>query len=221
MLDLSVDEDFVVLRDGQRGRQFCVVVDRVADDDHPLLPYPATGSTDGAIVRPAPPGDPLPATTGRAAPLIAYLATDVGLPRRQLVAIPLGPDGWRGAVRGARRRDDAELEGLDADDAGRRLLLVWNVAGGRSELELLDTWTGRADGRRRPARARSSTGAAAEPRRATALMAVEGPERPRELWRLDAATRTWSRVTADPAAADRAAGRARRSSSCTGATGCR
>jgi hypothetical protein len=60
VLDLSVDEDYVVLKDGQRGRQFCVVVDRVADADHPLLPYPATGSTDRAIVRPAPPGDPLP-----------------------------------------------------------------------------------------------------------------------------------------------------------------
>ena len=39
-------------------------------------------------------------------------------------------------------REDAELEGLDADDAGRLLLLVWNTAGGGSELELLDTATG-------------------------------------------------------------------------------
>ena len=54
-------------------------------------------------------------------------------------AIPLGPNGWRGRVRRCSRpRDDAELEGLDADDAGRQLLLVWNVAG-RSELELFDT----------------------------------------------------------------------------------
>ena len=38
-------------------------------------------------------------------------------------------------------REDAELEGLDADDAGHLLLLVWNTAGGRSEVELYDTRT--------------------------------------------------------------------------------
>ncbi len=47
VLDLSVDEDYVVLKDGQRGRQFCVVVDRVADADHPLLPYPAPARPSG------------------------------------------------------------------------------------------------------------------------------------------------------------------------------
>ena len=133
MLDLSVDEHLVILKDGQRGKQFCVVVDRVADLDHPLLPFPATGSTEVAIIRPAPPGD--------ATPLVAYVCTDAGLPRRQLVAVPLGPEGWRGVSGVLAARDDAELEGLDADDAGRQLLLVWNVAG-RSELELFDTVTG-------------------------------------------------------------------------------
>ena len=133
VLDLSVDEHLVILKDGQRGKQFCVVVDRVADLDHPLLPFPATGSTEVAIIRPAPPGD--------ATPLVAYVCTDAGLPRRQLVAVPLGAEGWRGVSGVLAARDDAELEGLDADDAGRQLLLVWNVAG-RSELELFDTVTG-------------------------------------------------------------------------------
>ena len=57
VLDLSVDEHLVIMRDGQRGKQFCVVVDRVADEDHPLLPYPATGATEVAIVRPSPAGE--------------------------------------------------------------------------------------------------------------------------------------------------------------------
>ena len=86
VLDLSVDESYVIVKDGPRGQQFCVVVDRVGDEDHPLLPYPALGSTERAIIRPAPDGNGL----------VAYLATDAGLPRRQLVAIPLGPVGWRG-----------------------------------------------------------------------------------------------------------------------------
>ena len=133
VLDMSVDEHLVILKDGQRGKQFCVVVDRLADQDHPLLPYPATGSTEVAIIRPAPPGD--------ASSLIAYVCTDAGLPRNQLVAVPVGAQGRRGHSGVLAARDDAELEDLDADDAGRQLLLVWNV-GGRSELELFDTVAG-------------------------------------------------------------------------------
>ena len=198
VLDLSVDEDYVVLKDGQRGKQFCVVVDRVADADHPLLPYPATGSTDRAFVRPAPPGDPLPANhPAGLEPLIAYLATDAGLPRRQLVAIPLGPAGWRGQSGVLAPRPDAELEGLDADDAGRRLLLLWNVAGGRSELEILDAWTGEGEVVEGVPGA-VITGMLISRDGSTALMAVEGPERPRELWALDVACRTWWLATATP-----------------------
>ena len=126
-----MDESYVIVQDGPRGRQFCVVVDRMADQDLPLLPYPDLGSTERAMIRPAPDGDGL----------VAYLATDAALPRRQLVALPLGPGGWRGDSGILCPREDAELEGLDGDDAGRLLLLVWNVAGGGSELELLDTRT--------------------------------------------------------------------------------
>jgi dipeptidyl aminopeptidase/acylaminoacyl peptidase len=146
VLDLSVDQEYVIIRDGQRGKQFCVVVDRLADADYPLLPYPGAGSTERAIIRPSPAGDD--------APLVAYVATDAALPRRQLVAIPLGPHGWRGDSGVLCPREDAELEGLDADDSGRLLLLVWNVDG-RSELELVDTWTDQSwavPGRSSPAR---------------------------------------------------------------------
>ena len=68
VLDLSVDETYVIVKDGPRGQQFCVVVDRLGDEDHPLLPYPALGSTERAIIRPAPDGNGL----------VAYLATDAG-----------------------------------------------------------------------------------------------------------------------------------------------
>lgn len=188
VLDLSVDEEQVVVKDGPRGRQFCVVVDRVADADHPLLPYPATGSTDRAIIRPAPPADE--------EDLIAYVSTDAGLPRRQLVAIPLGPGGWRGRS-GVLAPRDAELEGLDADDSGRLLMLVWNVAG-TSEIELLDTWT--LASRTVPDLPGSVVSGALLSRDGTrAVMSVEGPERPRELWGFDTATLTWTRLTGRPA----------------------
>lgn len=188
VLDLSVDQEYVIIRDGQRGRQFCVVVDRGADQAYPLLPYPATGSTERAIIRPSP--------AGQDEPLVAYVATDAGLPRRQLVAIPLGPQGWRGQSGVLCPREDAELEGLDADDSGRLLLLVWNVDG-RSELELLDTWT---DESRAIPRAPGLvvSGGLLSRDGSTAVLAVEGPERPRELWSLDVATFAWSRATDIP-----------------------
>ena len=185
VLDLSVDEDHVVIKDGQRGHQFCVVLDRGADQHHPLLPHPATGSTDRAIIRPAPPEDD--------EDLIAYVATDAGLPRRQLVAVPLGPRGWRGQSGVLARREDAELEGLDADDAGRLLLLVWNVAG-TSQLELLDTWT--LQSRTVPGLpGQVVSGALLSRDGSRALMSVEGPERPRELWSVDVSTLAWTRVS--------------------------
>ncbi|SDS75930.1 Dipeptidyl aminopeptidase/acylaminoacyl peptidase [Friedmanniella luteola] len=195
VLDLSVDQEHVVLKDGQRGRQFCVVVDRDADEDHPLLPYPATGSTDRAIIRPAPAGEG-DGGTG----LVAYVATDAGLPRRQVVAVPLGERGWRGQAGVLAPREDAELEGLDADDAGRLLLLVWNVAG-TSELQLYDT---RAQELRPVPGLPGSvvSGALLSRDGSLVLLAVEGPRRPRELWSVDVATLRWSRVTDVPALPD-------------------
>ncbi|HVH22079.1 MAG TPA: prolyl oligopeptidase family serine peptidase, partial [Pseudonocardia sp.] len=187
VLDLSVDEDYVIVKDGQRGKQFCVVVDRIADRDHPLLPYPALGSTDRAMIRPTPGGDGL----------VAYLASDAALPQRQLVAIPLGPAGWRGEAGVLSPREDAELEGLDADDAGQLLLLVWNVAGGGSEVVLLDPRTGEV----RTAPELSGlvvSGALLSRDGSTAVMSVEGPRRPRQILRLDTATLVWTRVTQGP-----------------------
>ena len=186
VLDLSVDESHLIVQDGPRGRQFCVLVDRAADQDFPLLPYPALGSTERAMIRPGPEGDGL----------VAYLATDAGLPRRQLVGIPLGPAGWRGQSGVLCPRENAELDGLDGDDAGRELLLVWNVAGGHSELELLDLRTGVS--RTAPELAGVVSGALLSRDGSTAVMSVEGPLRPRQLVRLDTATLVCTRVTEAP-----------------------
>jgi dipeptidyl aminopeptidase/acylaminoacyl peptidase len=188
VMDLSVEERLVVLRDGRRGEEFCVVLDRVGDRDHPLMPHSGTGATDVALLRPAPAHDP--------APMAAYLVTEVGLPRRQLVRMPLGPDGWRGRATVLAARDDAELEELDADDAGHLLLLLWNVAG-RSELELLDTRTGdRSVIAGMPGLVASS--AVLSRTGESVLVSVEGPERPRELWHVDTPSHRWTRVTQAP-----------------------
>ncbi|QHC67733.1 prolyl oligopeptidase family serine peptidase [Rathayibacter sp. VKM Ac-2759] len=186
VLDLSVEERLVVVRDGQRGHQYCVVVDRLTNENHALLPDSGTGSTDVALLRPS-------ALNDNESPIVAYLATDVDLPRRQLVAMPLGPDGWRGRIRRLAARDDAELEGLDADDSGRLLLLVWNVAGS-SEIELFDTTTGaRVPVSGLPGLVATTPVLSRDG--GSVVLGVEGPERPRELWRMDTATHEWSRLT--------------------------
>ena len=188
VLDLSAGERMLVMRDGARGHEFCVVVDRDEDAHHPVVPRPATGATDVAFIRPSP--------AGLDAPGVVYAATEVGLPRRQLIAYPVDPGDWSRPPVVLASRDDAELEALDADDAGRLLLLVWNVAG-RSELELYDTGTGAftavpgLPGAVATSPVLSRDGS-------SVLLAVEGPQRPRELWRLDTADFAWTRVSEVP-----------------------
>lgn len=187
VLDVSLEERFLVLIDGERGTQFCSVVDRLEDQHFPLLPA-GTGSTDVALVRPAPEGE--------SGPLYVYLASDVGLSRRQLIGLPFGPNAHRGEPRTLAYRDDAELEAVDADDAGALLLLVWNAAG-RSELELYHT----ASHQRVPITGMPglvATTPVLSRDGSSVILGVEGPERPRELWHLDTHSRRWTRVTAAP-----------------------
>jgi dipeptidyl aminopeptidase/acylaminoacyl peptidase len=187
VLDISLEERFLIVIDGERGRQFCSVVDRLEDQHFPLLPS-GTGSTDVALVRPAP--------DGGSGPLYVYLASDVGLSRRQLIGLPFGPNGHRGEPRTLAFRDDAELEAVDADDSGTLLLLVWNAAG-RSELELFHT----ATHERQPITGMPglvATTPVLSRDGGSVILGVEGPERPRELWHLDTHSRRWTRVTAAP-----------------------
>jgi hypothetical protein len=99
VLDVSLEERFIVIQHGQCGQQY-VVVDRLTDEDFSALPHGATGSTDVALLRPAP--------DDHGGPVYVYLASDVGLPRRQLIGLPFGPNGWRGEPRTPAARDDAE-----------------------------------------------------------------------------------------------------------------
>lgn len=51
-------------------------------------------------------------------------------------------EGKAGEIENIMSRDDAELDSLSIDEAGRRALLTWNVAG-RSELSLIDLVSGK------------------------------------------------------------------------------
>lgn len=185
VLDVSADEGLVLLRGGRRGAHYCVCLNREADADHQLLPYPHTGSTETALLRPR-------AWAGQDDQLTAYLVTDAGQPRAVLTGVDLGFDGVRSAAGVLAARVDGELEAIDADDAGRLLTLVWNVDG-RSVLELYDTTTGSAT----PVDSLPGsviTGCVLARNGRSAVVSVESPRSPSTLWRLDVITRTWSPV---------------------------
>lgn len=189
VLDISLTERFVLLRDGPRGARFCVVLDRAGDADHPLLPHPGTGSTDAGILRPPP--ERVSVAGDDAA--VAYLISDAGRARPVLLGVGIRSDGQRGPVGMLAWRDDADLELISADVPGRTLALIWNHSG-RSDLELLDTRTGE----RRPAAAIpgdviSSCEIARDG--SVVVCTIESPTQPREVWALAVQTNTWSRVT--------------------------
>jgi dipeptidyl aminopeptidase/acylaminoacyl peptidase len=191
VLDISANERLVLLRAGRRGAHYCVTLDREADQDYPLLPYPHTGSTESALMRPN-------AWTGVPGELTAYLVTDAGQPRAVLTGVDLGPDGVRGNAGVLAARDDGELETIDADDAGRLLTLVWNVAG-RSVLELYDVCEdSRVEVQDLPGSV--ITGCVLARNGRSAVVSVETPTSPSRVWRLDLASRSWSPV--DVAAPD-------------------
>lgn len=185
VLDVSADEQFALLRGGRRGAHHCVTLNRAADQDYPLLPYPHTGSTEFALIRPS-------AWAGTPDHLTAYLITDAAQPRAVLAAVDLGPDGVRSAAGVLAAREDGELELLDADDAARVLTLVWNV-GGRSALELLDPATG---GRREVGDLPGMvvTGCVLARNGRSAVLSLESPATPSRLWRLDLNTLAWTPV---------------------------
>ena len=113
---------------------------------------------------------------------------------RQLLSVSLKAEGSPGRPQVVRSRSGAELDDFDADETGRTLLLVWNVAGGYSEIELVDMRTGRVDvvadlpGAVVNKAVLSRDGS-------VALVTVEGPTSPPTVWTLGTVTRQWSAAT--------------------------
>ena len=185
ILDLSADERFALLRDGARGAQLCLLLDRVTGASDDVLPFPGTGSTESGLLRPPP--------SSESATSVAYVVTDAGLARRSLIAVPFDADGSRTGAGAVAVRDDAELEFADAYDDGSHVLLGWNVEG-RSELELLQT----ATGARRPypdLPGEVLRGGVVARDGHRAVLAVEGPSSPSRLWELELDIGRWRSLT--------------------------
>ena len=110
--------------------------------------------------------------------------------------MPFGPNGHRGEPRTLASRDDAELEAVDADDAGdaaaaRLERRRGQRAGALPHRDPRAAAGSRAAGARRDDPVLSRDGR-------SVVLGVEGPERPRELWHLDTAQPAWTRVTHSP-----------------------
>ncbi len=187
VLDISEDERFALVRDGSRGAESCLLVDLGSGRAESLLPYPSTGATAAGVLRPDPIG------RGEDGAMVAYLVTDAGLARRGLVGVPLRADGRRGEAGALARRRDGELELIDADSDGRFVLLVWN-AGGYSEVEVLDVTRNelrRFDGLPGTVVA----GGVLSRDGSRAVLSVESPSRPRQLWQLGTTSGDWIPLT--------------------------
>ncbi|MGW5263775.1 prolyl oligopeptidase family serine peptidase [Microbispora sp. NPDC004025] len=119
---VSRDHARVLLRRGPRGMRRMYLRDlTLGGTEQPLL-ADLPGSTDYGVL--SPDGE------------TAYLLSDAGRDRAALVAVSRG-----GGPVVLAERPDAELDRFALGADGRRLVLVWNVAG-RSELEVLEPGDG-------------------------------------------------------------------------------
>jgi dipeptidyl aminopeptidase/acylaminoacyl peptidase len=98
------------------------------------------------------------------------------------VAVPFGAEGRLDRAGTLARRDDADLETVASDGAGRTLILVWNVDG-RSEMERYDPATGQREPMAVPGAVVSTTVVARDG--SCVAISAEGPRQPRSLWCLD------------------------------------
>ncbi|MEO1201278.1 MAG: S9 family peptidase [Pseudomonadota bacterium] len=121
-------------------------------------------------------------------------ATNIDRERMALARVDID-NGVTGPVEIVAGRDDAELAGIDKID-GERLLLNWNAAG-RSELSYFDLASGElTPGPTLPAELAGAPEVSADGRRA--LFTVSGSTTPSDVWQLDLAAETFTRVSATP-----------------------
>ena len=126
-----------VARDGRRilvsrlvsrGSNDLLLYDLGSREETLLTPHEGPGNFDGRL-----------SPDGRT----VWLSSDKDRDLPAFGRIRLGTDGRPGPIEVVAARPDAGLQSFEVDEAGKRALLVWNVAG-RSELALLDLATGRS-----------------------------------------------------------------------------
>ncbi|GHC04010.1 alpha/beta hydrolase family protein [Thermomonas carbonis] len=127
-----------------------------------------------------------------------YIAHNIDRDRMALARVDISTDGRTFKRSELAARDDAELDDFILDDAKTHALLTWNVAG-RNELELLDLASNTR--RRLPAAPAELVGGTDfSPDGKRVVMALSGSVAPSDLWQLDLASGTYTRLTYSPSA---------------------
>ncbi|MCA1732242.1 MAG: hypothetical protein LC732_01405, partial [Acidobacteria bacterium] len=126
--DVSRDGRTILLyRLVSRGNDNLYLVDRESGREALLTPHEGPAEFSGVL-----------SPDGRT----VWLTTNASTDRAALGRVVIGENGAPGPIEILISREDAELDGIEIDPSGSKLLLFWNVAG-RSELALYDTETGR------------------------------------------------------------------------------
>ncbi|MDG4781832.1 prolyl oligopeptidase family serine peptidase [Micromonospora sp. WMMD961] len=170
LLDVTPDARTALLRRGPRNARWLELLDVATGERRRLLPDTGRGSTDQGWFGPG--GTSVLARTDAYSELAALVRID---PARPEVA----PTRLAG-------RPDAELEQAAPSADGRRVALLWNTYGGRSEVSLLDLASG-------VQRAVAAPGEVIDDAVFAAggdllCLTAQGPVQPREVWLVDPAT---------------------------------
>ncbi|MFN2387180.1 MAG: prolyl oligopeptidase family serine peptidase [Thermoanaerobaculia bacterium] len=179
--DLTPDRRFALLnRLVARGDNNLYLVEVASGRETLLTPHEGPGSFFGSF-----------SADGKS----VYLATNKDRDLRAFGRIPLTA-GAPGAMELVASRADAELDGFEIDDQGRRAALVWNVAG-KNELELIDLRNGKAESRPKlPAELAGGMEFSADGKRLA--VTVSGSTMPADIWTLDVGSGLWTRITSSP-----------------------
>jgi dipeptidyl aminopeptidase/acylaminoacyl peptidase len=181
-VDVSRDGKRALLnRVASRGDNNLYLVDIATGHETLLTPHEGPGSFGGGF-----------APDGRS----VYLSSDKDRDRRAFARVRLNEGGAPGAIETLVARDDAELAGFAIDDAGRQIVLGWNVAG-KTELAFYDPKTGRT--RPGPALPGEIAGGFEFSKDGRQLaMTVSGSRAPSDVWVMDTAKQTFRQLTRAP-----------------------
>ena len=177
----SADGKSVLLsRLASRGSNDLFLVSREGGSETLLTPHEGPGTFFGVLT---PDGSTV------------YLGTNKTTDRLALGRVKV-ERGVAGAIEVLLSREDAELDDVEIDDAGRQLALVWNV-GGQSELSLYDLATGKE--RRLPGFPSDIVaGVTFSPDGRLLAVVGSGAAAPTDIWILDVASGTFRQLTRSP-----------------------
>lgn len=180
-LDASPDQRYALLRRGPRTARWIEVVEADSGARRRLLPVDEGASTDEGHFG-------LNGST-------VFARTNVGRDMPALVAVAL--DDLHSQPKVVAERADAELDHFTVSGDGTTACLLWNVAGGLSELSLLDLRTGAERPLPMPPRDVVSWCDLSHDG-SRLVFAAENPGNPRNIWTIDTTTGTVEPVTYPP-----------------------